>query len=97
MCDSDKDVLEFVSYNGRFPTLCSGKLVMRLNGNLITFPDYCLDSGGRVSFDEDWNEKVTQGPWMIYHFPEGFPEHLKEKATDLVNENVMYGCCGGCV
>lgn len=89
--------LEFVSYDGEYPNLCSGKLVMRLNGNLITFPEFCLTSGGNVWFNDDWDEHVEEGEWCISRFPDTFPEELKGRATELVNENIEAGCCGGCV
>ncbi len=89
--------LEFVSYDGRYPNLCSGTLVLRLDGKDIQFPPYCLNSGGCVSFDDNWAEEVTDGPWSISDYPPNFPDNLKKEAEDLVNENVEYGCCGGCV
>ena len=88
--------LEFVSYDGAYPNLCSGQLVMAIDGARVDFPSHCLSSGGSVSFDKDWSENVTDGPWSISQYPEGFPEELKAAAVDLVNENVPYGCCGGC-
>lgn len=92
-----KERLQFVSYDGDYPNLCSGTLVLKLDGKDIKFPKYCLSSGGSVSFTEDWDEVVTQGEWTIDEFPKDFPEELKSKAEDLVNENVPQGCCGGCV
>lgn len=89
--------LEFKSYDGDYPNLCSGTLIMSLDGEDIVFPDFCLSSGGSVWFDEDWNEHVEDGMWSIDDWPEGFPEELKPVALELVNENISYGCCGGCV
>lgn len=89
--------LKFISYNGVYPNLCSGRLVMRLDGKQIVFPSFCLSSGGSVSFDEKWDEEVTQGEWTIKEFPKGFPEELEYLAEKLVNENIEQGCCGGCV
>lgn len=89
--------LEFVSYDGRFPNLCSGILVLRLDGELITFKSYSLCSGGSGSFDKDWNEEVTDGSWYISEFPKKFPKELQEQAVKLVNDNVPWGRCDGCV
>ena len=89
--------LEFVSYDGSYPNLCSGILKMRLDGVDITFPAYCLMSGGSVWFDDDYNENVDKGEWRITEYPDYFPEELKAQAEALVNENVPLGCCGGCV
>lgn len=92
-----KSRLKFISYDGAYPNLCSGTLIMKLDGKDIEFPDNCLLSGGNVSFDDEWNEEVTQGEWSIYEFPKGFPKELEDEATDIVNENIEQGCCGGCV
>ena len=92
-----KEILKFISYDGDYPNLCSGTLIMELDGKQITFPDFCLCSGGFVDFDEDWMEIVASGPWIIDEFPKGFPEELESEALDLVNDNISWGCCGGCV
>lgn len=89
--------VKFISYDGAFPNLCSGKLILEVNGKKVEFPNYCLCSGGSVSFSDDWEETVTQGEWRITDFPKDFPENLKTEAEDIVNENVRWGCCGGCV
>ena len=39
--------LSFISYDGGYPNLCSGTLVMKLGRKKITFPEYCLSSGGK--------------------------------------------------
>ena len=88
--------LEFVSYDGSYPNLCSWELVMRLNDELITFPSHCMVSGGNVSFD-NWNEYIDYGEWSICKYPDKFPDELKVLAVKLVNENVELGCCGGCI
>ena len=90
-------ILKFISYDGSYPNLCRGKLIMELDGKEIIFPENCLSSGGSVSFDEDWNANVLEGNWTISEYPNEFPNDLKEYAEELVNNNVPYGCCGGCV
>ena len=89
--------LTFVSYNGAYPNLCSGQLVLAIDGVPVTFPSYCLSSGGCVSFDDDLNENISEGEWDISNYPKDFPEELKREAVALVNENIEHGCCGGCV
>lgn len=89
--------LKFKSYDGSFPNLCSGKLIMELDGKDIEFPDHCLVSCGSVYFDDDSNEHVESGEWYIDDFPNGFPKELEEEADKIVNENIELGCCGGCV
>ena len=89
--------LTFISYDGAYPNLCAGQLILAINNKKIIFPSFCLSSGGGVTFDDNWNEDVSCGEWEIGEFPNGFPDELKNEATKLVNENVEHGCCGGCV
>jgi hypothetical protein len=89
--------LTFVSYDGDYPNLCSGNLIMAINGVNIHFPEFCLSSGGSVSFTEDWDEIIESGEWTISNFPKNFPDELKTEANKIVNENIPQGCCGGCV
>lgn len=88
-------MVEFVSYDGAYPSLCAGTLVLKINGVERTF-QHCLGSGGRVSFDEDWNAIVTEGSWSIYDLPDDL-EPMREEIEDCINANIPYGCCGGCV
>lgn len=92
-----KHTVEFVSYDGEYPTLCSGTLILRLDGKEIKFPDHCLISGGAVVFDDDYNDYIYQGPWSIGSWPKDWPESAKQDAEDLANANIPHGCCGGCV
>lgn len=86
--------VKFVSYDGEYPNLCSGTLTLNVDGIDIKFPDYCLSSGGHVLSDYSGTEK---GEWSISTFPENFPVELKDEATNVVNENITFGCCGGCI
>lgn len=89
---------EFVSYDGDYPNLCSGTLVIRVDGKEYSLGPHVLESGGDVTFDKNWLEEVTQGPWKIvdYELPEEL-KPFKAEITELVNDNVEFGCCGGCV
>lgn len=99
--------IKFVSYDGAYPNLCSGKLVLNINGEDHWF-EYALKSGGNVRFDENWADEVTEGDWTIdFKFAKSdmwdddynnqfTPEEIKF-IENLVNENVQHGCCGGCV
>ena len=44
-----KHEIEFVSYDGRYPNLCRGTLIMKIDGIEIEFNG--LESGGKVSMD----------------------------------------------
>lgn len=92
-------MVEFVSYDGSFPNLCSGTLVLKIDGEIVEFSSGILSSGGRVWFDEDWMEHVEHGCWSISSFG-GFPKEYRSRISeieDVVNESIPWGCCGGCV
>lgn len=84
--------IEFVSYDGEYPNLCSGTLVLKIDGHEVTFPKYCMNSGGSISGDY-WN--VYEGEWTV-KVPEEYKVYEKE-INKVVNENVEHGCCGGCI
>jgi len=66
-----------IQYDGKYPNLCSGSLVVIIDGVQYPFPDNCLGSGGYMSFDVDGNELVIKGEWGISEYPKNFPRHLK--------------------
>lgn len=88
-------MVEFVSYDGRYPNLCSGTLILRIDGVERVMPPHCMNSGGSVTFDSDWLEHVSSGPWSV-----DVPDDLADMRPEIeacVNANVPHGCCGGCV
>lgn len=87
-------MIKFISYDGSYPTLCYGTLTIEINGIRYELKD-CLHSGGSVSFTDDWTEVVESGEWSV-SVPDELKE-FKEGITDVVNNKVDYGCCGGCV
>lgn len=99
--------IKFVSYDGSYPCLCYGVLVLEVNGKQLAFggdeyPRFWT-SGGSVSFDEDWNEEVLVGDWCWFTseydekmLPKDIIEN-KDFVMELFNSNVPQGCCGGCV
>lgn len=91
--------VKFISFDGKFPNLCAGKLTIEVAGVEFVLPSHTFESGGSVTFDDDWEATISEGPWKISDYAE-FPEelkHFKGKILELVNENVEHGCCGGCV
>lgn len=95
--------IRFVSYDGKWPNLCSGNLTLLVDGVQMTFgkseqfPCFWV-TGGAVWFDEHWNEHVDKGDWIINE--DELPDKLKLYAAEIgriFNENVPHGCCGGCV
>jgi len=89
-------MVEFISYSGRYPCLCFGTLVIKVDGKEYSL-DGGLRSGGSVWFDDGWSEHVESGEWRGISC---LPEELKQYEDEIlrvVNDNVSYGCCGGCV
>jgi hypothetical protein len=89
--------VEFVSYTGRYPNLCAGVLTLRVDGKEIVFPSHSLSSGGSTYFTNDYADShIEEGEWSV-EFPDDFPDELMAEATQVVNDNVRLGCCGGCL
>lgn len=86
-----------ISYNGCYPNLCSGRLIVYIDNVEYIFPKYSLVSGGCVYRDDNDDWVTDKGEWDIDEWPEDFPEHLKEPVLDKVNEEIPWGCCGGCI
>jgi hypothetical protein len=85
-----------VKYNGQYPNLCSGKLIVYIDEKEYTFPSYCLSSGGQAWTNDDYTG-TTQGNWSITEWPDNFPEDMKRYVEFEVNEQIEKGCCGGCI
>ena len=107
--NSETNHVKFVSYTGKWPNLCSGILTLEIDGELVNFgydrwredqPKYepFWSSGGSVSFDEHWSANVDDGRWQIdvNRLPEQFHKYTTE-IDEVFNDNVPWGCCGGCV
>ena len=86
-----------IAYNGAYPNLCRGTLIVTIDGTRWTFPSSCLSSGGQAWTTDDYSD-ASQGSWSISDWPENFPEdkYLRAAVVSEVNANVRHGCCGGC-
>jgi hypothetical protein len=90
------DKIKFIEYTGKYPTLCSGTLVILFKGEEYHIRGW--ESGGSISFDDNWNDYVWHGDWSIDK--KKLPSVLQPFHSDiekLMNENVEKGCCGGCI
>lgn len=88
-------MVEFVSYDGRYPNLCQGQLVVRIDGKEVNLGK-CLVSKGSCYFNSNWEAHVTQGEWDIDDLPDEY-EKFRQEIIEVVNDNVLCGCCGGCL
>jgi len=101
--DLENEHIKFISYNGRYPNLCSGVLTLEIDGKKVTFgPSYMKDidyekfwySGGCIT--RDYSTK--KGEWQIE--VNSIPEQYRNYASEIdviFNSNVPYGSCGGCI
>jgi len=88
-------MVEFISYDGKWPALCIGTLELKIDGEKVLLFD-ALISGGCIYPTE--YIYIENGFWSIdadavppqYH-------HLLAQIAKVVNENVPQGCCGGCI
>lgn len=87
--------VEFVRYTGKWPNLCGGILTIRVDGKDVDF-EYVMCSGGNCGFTDGYKESfVNKGEWSV-----SLPDEYKDIQTEveaLVNCNVSWGCCGGCL
>jgi len=88
-----------IKYDGKWPCLCNGHLIVDIDGKRYDFGEGALCSGGSCRFDEDWNSEIEHGPWTIDedYYPKDFPEEFKEELLEKINEEIDWGCCGGCL
>lgn len=87
--------VEFVSYTGKYPTLCDGILTLRIDGEVVEFPKESMTTCGYIRFADDYDEIIDVGEWVV-KTPKRFRE-LRHEINDCVNEHVEWGCCGGCI
>lgn len=99
--------IRFVSYDGKWPNLCSGILVLEINGENVSFsssykkPEGSYESfwtsGGNACLRND-ECVIDKGEWIINY--DELPKFLQpyyHQISEIFNENVPYGCCGGCI
>lgn len=87
-----------VEYSGAWPCLCAGELKVTIDGIVYNFPSHCLTSGGSTYFTDNYSQAhINNGPWEIEEWPDNFPEECKKATLEAVNENIPWGCCGGCL
>lgn len=105
--------VKFVSYTGAYPNLCSGELTLEIDGDEYKFGhNYSgrgwehdgnfgsfWSSGGSCGFTDNYAESyVNDGEWIID--ADGIPDQFRKYASEIdrvFNENIPYGCCGGCL
>ena len=99
--------IKFISYTGKYPNLCAGVLTLEIDGKLITFGNsYTLQgdyarfwySGGHIYCTPDGDYGSCCDAWKLDSAV--LPDFLKPYGQQLIqifNDNVFWGCCGGCI
>ena len=92
--------VKFISYTGKYPCLCSGILTLEIDGKKARFgygalndPFWAFGGGLNPNY-----EGAYQGEWKID--VDRIPEEYRKYASEIdrvFNENVEWGCCGGCI
>lgn len=105
-------MVEFVSYTGAYPNFCSGVLTLRIDGEEVRFGhDYIFESretdgnydafwvtGGTCGFYANGEDYINHDEWQLIesNLPEKY-EPYSEELINVFNDNVRWGCCGGCL
>jgi hypothetical protein len=96
--------LKFVSYDGKYPNLCSGALkfvAVYDDGTEKEFlwEKFLISTGGRrknKTFKGEWEVDFPMPCYRKKYLETGFTPMVMSYLEKLVNENVEHGCCGGC-
>ena len=83
-----------VEYDGKWPNLCRGHLFVIINDYTWDFGIGSITSGGITNWRKN---NVTEGNWTVNNWPENFPEKYKNKTIKKINNDIPWGCCGGCI
>lgn len=92
--------VKFVSYDGKYPCLCFGTLVLEIDGKKVTFGEKGYrrfwESGGGITLSDYGG--TTTGDWIIdvADLPDEYKKYAEE-IDRVFNANVRHGCCGGCL
>ena len=85
--------IKFVSYDGAYPNLCSGTLVLEVDG-VVRSAQYVLVSTGCINWRDD---TVVKGDWVLSADAPQWMRDREKEILAVVNANVRKGCCGGCI
>ena len=97
--------ITFVSYTGKFPSLCCGILKLVIDGETVTFgPSTSVE---KPMYDRFWRsggytnwitEEVVRRGWCVCadELPEQYRAYAYE-IQEVMDANIPHGCCGGCL
>lgn len=85
-----------IEYDGDFPNLCAGTLIVHVDDKTWNFGRALL-TDGCAWIDENSEAQVDTGPWSLKDYPDDFPEEYLEALLEHINKTIPWGCCGGCI
>lgn len=85
--------IKFVSYDGAYPNLCSGTLVLEVDG-VKRSAQHALASTGCINWRDD---TVIKGDRVLSAYAPQWMQGREKEILAVVNANVPKGCCGGCI
>ena len=94
--NNDSNHVKFISYTGKWPSLCLGTLTLEVNGRTYKL-DHVLASGGTCTITDTYDE-IISGDWLV--LKDRLPIEIRQYYEEIclvVNENIKHGCCGGCI
>lgn len=74
--------------------MCHGTLIVKIDDTEVEISPWCISSGGCVAYN-DGDFDIEYGAWQV-DVPDNLLEYQKE-IERAMNENVPFGCCGGCI
>lgn len=94
----------FVKIDGKmtsFGSYCLGERGKTKDKGVPNYPAFWT-TGGSVTFDDDWNDEIEEAPWEldVQYVIGKYSDDIVRLLPELIrifNENVPWGCCGGCV
>lgn len=108
-----KPKIMFVSYDGEYPCLCRGQLVLKIGRRTYRFGTPFNDCLGELppgAYPRFWTSggnvrlfQIEQGKWesdIDGNVAKELPREVLDNIDcimDLFNSHVPYGCCGGCI
>lgn len=94
--------IDEVRYDGKWPCLCHGTLIVVIDGKEYNFGKYAIYSGGECGFSDSSYEHsyIDSGEWEwsdARTIPEGYDTDWDEFVLWRINKDIPHGCCGGCL
>ena len=94
--------VKFISYTGKYPALCCGVLTLEIDGEIVEFGngkrygpfwhtsgEYWYKSSRIYCDTDEWIIDYSEIPPIYREFA--------DEINEVFNENVEWGCCGGCL